>query len=268
MHEILEFVLRHGYLVLMVWVFVEQAGLPVPSVPLLLASGALAGMGRMNLAESLVLCMCASLAADTIWYELGRRKGLRILQWLCKISLEPDSCVRRTEGMFERQGARSLVFAKFLPGLGSVATPLAGIFRMRLGKFLLFDGLGVLLWAGSYLGAGYLFSGEIEHIAQWAASLGGSLLRLVMGLLAGYIFYKFVARQKFLRDLRISRISVDELKQKLDAGEELTIVDLRHSLDFEAEPETIPGARHLDSKELENMSSALSGHGEVILYCT
>ena len=268
MHGTLEFLLRHGYLLLVAWVFLEQAGLPVPSVPLMLAAGALAGVGRMNIGSSLALCIVAAVAADTIWYFLGRTQGIKILQWLCKVSLEPDSCVRRTEGLFEKQGARSLVFAKFLPGLSTVATPLAGIFRMRLRRFLLFDALGTLLWAGTYLALGYLFSGQIEKIAQSAAALGGWLLVvLVLGLI-GYVVYKYIARQNFLRDLRISRISVDELKQKIDAGEQLAIVDLRHSIDFEANPETIPGAYRMDARELSEKSEQLPQNREVILYCT
>src|SRR5271169_4165869 len=142
MHRTIEFLLHHGYLVLLAWVFAEQAGVPVPSLPLLLAAGALAGAGKLNFAIALLVCLLAAVSADTIWYELGRKKGIKILQLLCKISLEPDSCVRRTEGLFEKQGARSLLFAKFLPGLNTVATPLAGIVNMRVRKFLLFDALG------------------------------------------------------------------------------------------------------------------------------
>lgn len=268
MHNILEFLVRHGYLLLLVWVFLEQAGVPAPSIPLMLAAGALAGMGSMSFGGSLVLCIVAAVAADTIWYYLGRTQGIKVLQWLCKISLEPDSCVRRTEGLFEKQGARSLIFAKFIPGLNAVATPLAGIFRMRLRKFLLFDALGALLWAGAYLTLGYLFSGQIEKIAQNAAALGGWLVVVLALGLAGYIFYKFAARQKFLRDLRISRISVDELKDKMDAGEQLAIFDLRHSLDFEADPETIPGALHMDAKDLGESPELLQENREIILYCT
>jgi membrane protein DedA with SNARE-associated domain len=268
MHTMLEFLVRHGYSVLAVWVFAEQIGLPAPALPLLLAAGALAGTGRMNLFGALFLCVFATVLADTFWYQLGRHKGIKVLQWLCRISLEPDSCVRRTEGLFERQGAKSLLFAKFLPGLNAVATPLAGIFHMRLRKFLLFDALGALIWAGSYLVLGYLFSGQIEWIAQHAAVLGSWLLVLLVSGLAAYILYKFLARQKFLRELRVSRISVEELKQKIDAGEELSIVDLRHSLDFEAAPETIPGAVHINSKDLEAKDGLIPPDREVILYCT
>jgi membrane protein DedA with SNARE-associated domain len=268
MHSTLEFLLRHGYVVLLGWVFAEQIGLPVPSLPLLLAAGALAGTHHLSFFFSLFLSVLAALAADSIWYALGRIKGIKVLQLLCKISLEPDSCVRRTEGVFSTQGARSLLVAKFLPGLSTVAPPLAGIFHMRPQRFLLFDGGGSLLWAGTFLGLGYVFSGQIELIAEHALSLGGWLLVLLIAGLASYITYKFVARQRFMRQLRIGRISVDELKTKIDAGEPLVIVDLRHALDFEADPETIPGAFRMDAKDLEEKDNRLPHDREVILYCT
>src|SRR5712691_8686212 len=268
MHRTLEFLLHHGYVVLLGWVFAEQIGLPLPSMPLLLAAGALAGTGNLSFFASLFYVMLAAVAADSIWYLLGRRKGIRILQLLCKISLEPDSCVRRTEGLFAKQGARSLVLAKFVPGLGSVAPPLAGIFHMRPARFFLFDVLGALLWSSVYVGLGYVFSGEIERIAEHAFHLGSGLGVLVVGALAGDIGYKFVARQRFLRELRIARITAEELKQKIDAGEELVIVDLRHSVDFEADPEIIPGAFRMDAKELEEQTDRLPRDREVILYCT
>jgi membrane protein DedA with SNARE-associated domain len=268
MHSVLEFLLHHGYVVLLGWVFAEQIGLPVPSLPLLLAAGALSGMHQLNFFASLSICIFAAVLADSIWYELGRLKGIKILQLLCKISLEPDSCVRRTQGVFSKQGARSLLVAKFLPGLSTVAPPLAGIFHMRPRRFLLFDACGSLLWAATFLGVGYLFSGEIERIAAHAARLGGGLGVLLFGSLAAYLAYKIVARQRFLRELRIGRISAEELKKKIDAGENLVIVDLRHSLDFEAEPETIPGAFRMDAKELEEKNDRLPLDREVILYCT
>ena len=268
MHSALEFLLHHGYVVLLGWVFAEQIGVPIPSLPILLAAGALAGSGQFSFAASLMLSVSASLAADSIWYVLGRVQGIKILQLLCKISLEPDSCVRRTQGIFSKQGARSLLVAKFVPALGTVAPPLAGIFHMRPTRFLLFDAFGATLWAATYLGAGFVFSGEIEKVAEYAAHLGGGLFVLLLGALALYIAYKFIARQRFLRELRIARIDVDELKEKLDAGENVVIVDLRHSVDFEADPETIPGAFRMDAKELEETDDRLPRDRDIILYCT
>jgi membrane protein DedA with SNARE-associated domain len=268
MHSALEFLLHHGYAVLLAWVFAEQIGLPVPSLPILLAAGALAGSGRFNFAGAVFLSVFACLLADSVWYGLGRVRGIKVLQVLCKISLEPDSCVRRTEGLFAKQGARSLVFAKFVPGLGTVAPPLAGIFHMRASRFLLFDTFGALLWSSLYVGLGFIFSGEIERIAEHAFHLGGGLGVLVVGALVAYIAYKFLARRRFLRELRIGRITADELKQKIDAGEDLVIVDLRHSVDFEADPHTIPGAFRMDTKDLEHKDDRLPRDRDVILYCT
>jgi membrane protein DedA with SNARE-associated domain len=267
MHRTVEFLLHHGYIVLLAWVFAEQSGVPVPSIPLLLAAGALAGAGQLNILVSLLFVTLAAVSADFLWYQLGRRKGIRILQFLCKITIEPDSCVRRTEGVFAKQGARSLILAKFLPGLSTVAPPLAGIFHMRPRRFLLFDAVGALLWASTFLGLGYVFTGEIEPIAEHAASLGGWLVVILIGALASYLGYKFVARKRFLHNLRIARITVEELKHKLDSGEELAIVDLRHSMDFEADPEIIPGAFRLDARELEK-DDQLPRDREIILYCT
>jgi len=268
MHRTVEFLLHHGYVVLLAWVFVEQAGIPVPSLPLLLAAGALAGSHQLNFFASLAIATFAAVLADSLWYELGRTRGVAILQFLCRISIEPDSCVRRTEGLFSRQGARSLLFAKFIPGLGTVAPPLAGIFHMRVRRFILFDALGAALWASTFLGLGYAFSSEIEHIAERAASLGSGLVVLLIAALAGYLAYKYISRRRFMRELRIARISVDELKERLDAGEEVAVVDLRHSVEFEADPETIPGALHMDASNLEQHGELLRHDQEVVLYCT
>jgi membrane protein DedA with SNARE-associated domain len=268
MNQTVEFLIRHGYSVLFALVFAEQIGLPLPAVPVLLAAGALAGTGQMNFAVALVLGVAASLVSDTIWYEIGRRRGAKVLNLLCKISLEPDSCVRRTEGMFAKHGARSLLVAKFVPGLNTVAPPLAGIFHMRLPRFLLFDAGGALLWAGGFMGLGWFFSGQIEWVAEHALSLGSWLLVLILAALAAYIGGKYIQRQRFLRGLRIARITPEELKRLLDAGEQPVIVDLRQSLDFDAAPEIIPGAVHLASEELEQAHDAIPRDRDIILYCT
>jgi len=268
MHVTLEFLVRHGYVVLPTLVFAEQVGLPFPATPFLLAAGALAGRSHMSFWLCLLLASVSAVLADALWFQLGRKKGISVLQFLCRISLEPDSCVRRTEGVFAKQGARSLLVAKFVPGLSTAAPPLAGIFHMRRRRFLLWDFLGSVLWAGAFLLLGYIFSEQIEVIAERAASLGSGLMVLIVGALGGYITWKFIGRQRFLRELRIGRITAEELKEKIDAREELVIVDLRHSLDFEADPETIPGAFHMDVKELEERSDRLPPDREIILYCT
>jgi membrane protein DedA with SNARE-associated domain/rhodanese-related sulfurtransferase len=267
MKETLEFLVRHGYLVLFAWVLAEQAGLPVPSAPLLLAAGALAGKHRMNLLEVAALPLLAVGICDALWYQLGRRRGVKVLKLLCRISLEPDSCVRRTQVSFERNGPWALVFAKFIPGLNAMAPPLAGIIRMPWQRFLLFDGLGASFWAGSYIGTGFVFSEELERVAAHLTFMGRGLFALLLAALAAYVGWKFINRRRFLRKLRIARITPEELKHKMDSSEDVVIVDLRHAVEFTAEPETIPGAVHMDAGDLEEAFDVIPRDREIVFFC-
>jgi membrane protein DedA with SNARE-associated domain len=268
MGRTLHFLLQHGYIVVFAWVLLEQLGMPIPSIPVLLAAGALAGAGKLNLAWALFLAVFASLASDLCWFAAGRKRGAKVLGWLCKISLEPDSCVRRTEQVYLRYGARSLLVAKFLPGLSTVAPPLAGIFQMSCARFVLFDSAGALIWAGAYISAGYLLSNQLEDVAAYLAHLGIRLGALLLGSLAAFVLYKFIERERFLRSLRVARISPEELKQFMDSGENALVVDLRHSLDFEADPEAIPGALRIDPEDAETLPDQFPRDREIVLYCT
>lgn len=268
MQATIDFVSRHGLLLLTAWVFVEQLGAPIPTVPILLAAGALASAGRLDLWACVLVCVLASIVADWLWYELGRFRGVPVLRLLCRISLEPDSCVRRTQDVVSRQGARTLLFAKFFPGVNTVAPPLAGVVRMPRPRFLLFDTLGAALWAGTFLGLGFVFSGEIERLAERAEAMSGRAFALLGGGLACYVAYKFVKRRRLLRGLRVARISADELKARIDAGESLVIVDLRHGMELEVDPETIPGAVRIDADELSRSNDRLPHDRDVILFCT
>lgn len=268
MHSTLQFVLRHGYTLVFLIVLIEQAGLPIPSLPVLLAVGALAGAGRLSLALALALAVAAALIADSVWYELGRRRGHAILSLLCRISLEPDSCVRRTENAFASNGARSLLVAKFIPGLSTAAPPLAGMLRMSVPRFLAWDAAGGLLWAGTFAGAGFVFSAQLDRVAAYAQRLGSSLLLLLVGGLGVYIAFKYYERRRFIRELRIARITPEELKQKLDANEHVVVVDLRHSVEFDSDNVKLPGAMHLDPEEIENRHQEIPRDRDIVLYCT
>src|SRR5713101_7854818 len=168
MHHFVDFLLHHGYSVLFAFVLAEQIGLPIPALPMLLAMGALAGAGRLSFAAALALAVAASVSADTIWYWMGRKRGYAVLNLLCRIALEPDSCVRQTENVFSRFGAGSLLFAKFVPGLSTAAPPLAGLFRMPLPRFLLADTAGAAIWVLTFSGVGYIFRAQLEEAAEYA----------------------------------------------------------------------------------------------------
>ena len=260
-----DFLIRHGYAVLFGWVLLEQMGLPIPAAPLLIAAGALARAGKMNLTFALALALIAVILADLFWYSLGRYRGGRILKLLCRISLEPDSCVRRTENLFVRHGVHSLLVAKFVPGLNTAAPSLAGIFRMPVRRFMIFDFLGALLWVGSVTSLGLIFSDQLEQIAlRWS----GWLVAVLAGSLAAYVLWKFIQRRRFIRRLRIARITPKELMDKLRAGETISIVDLRQPMDIEAFPQMIPGALRIAMEEIEERHAEIPRDRDVVLYCS
>lgn len=268
MRETIDFLTLHGYTVLFVWVLAEQLGLPIPSLPMLLAAGALAGAGNLSIAWAVVLALTASVIADLLWYEVGRRRGGRILSLLCRIALEPESCVRRTEDAFQDHGSRSLLLAKFVPGLNTAAPPMAGVTGMRLWRFLLFDSLGALLWAATAVLVGYLFSGQLERLALYMARIGDLAVVLVVLLFFAYVARKYYARRQFQRRLWMDRITVEELKSKLDAGEPVAILDLRHPLDFLPYPQLLPGAIRMPPEEVEKRYQEIPRDRDIILYCT
>ena len=268
MEEAFDLIVRHRYLVLFGFVFAEQVGLPLPALPVLLAVGALASSGQIELLPAVGVAVVASILSDFLWYEIGRRRGASVLNLLCRISLEPDSCVRQTEELFARHGARSLLVAKFLPGYNTAAPPLAGVFQMRPARFLIFTAGGALLWIGSFVGLGYAFGDQLERVLHRLAALGGSLGTVAVIALAIYLVAKIWQRQHFLRELRIARITPEELHGKLAAGEDVIVVDLRHSVEFAADPESIPGALHLPVEQVDARSGEIPRDREIVLFCT
>lgn len=264
----LQFLVDHGASVLFLVVFVEQVGLPIPAIPLLIAAGALVGAGKMSLVTALLVPVAASLPPDLAWYYLGRVKGGKVLGFLCRMSLEPDSCVRDTENLFHRHGPRALLLAKFIPGFSTVAPPLAGIVGMGAATFLFYDTAGALIWAGLCVGVGALFSNQLEQVALLFDQTGGWFLTIIGVGLVGFIAYKFLHRQKFLRDFRMAKITVDELKQRMDAGDLITILDVRHPLALELDPDTIPGALNFLMEEIEHRHHEIPRDRDIILYCS
>jgi len=266
--ELGHFLEVYGYLVVFVWVFAEQIGLPVPAFPLLLSAGALAWHGRISFFLTMTTCLLACLAADTFWYELGRRRGSAVLNVPCKMSLEPDSCVERTRGVFDRRGPRSLLYSKFVPGLNTVAAPIAGMSRISYAHFLLFDVPGSLLWAGTSLLLGYLFSERVDAILRNSQMVGRFLLILAVAGVIGWIVWKYVQRRRFLKSVSIGRITPEELHTKLLSGEAPTIIDLRHPLDVLTDPRVIPGALQIRMDDLAKRAKEIPRDREIILYCT
>jgi membrane protein DedA with SNARE-associated domain len=194
---------QYGLLILPALVIAEQFGIPLPAVPALLGVGALAATGRVSMLLMLSAIAVAALCVDFAWYELGRRRGAPVLAKLCRLSLEPDSCVHRAEDVFARYGAPAMLVAKFVPGLTTVVPPLAGIFAIGRARFAIYEVGGVLLWAGTWMGLGYSFSEAITSLALSAARLGRMLGIVVVAVAGGYILVKYLRRRLFLQRLRM-----------------------------------------------------------------
>jgi membrane protein DedA with SNARE-associated domain/rhodanese-related sulfurtransferase len=263
-----QFLIQHGLPLVFAAVFVEQMGLPLPAMPWLLAAGALSATGQFNLALGLAVTVLACLVADAFWFYLGRYRGNQVLALLCRISLEPDSCVRRTQNVFTKYGLRGVFVAKFLPGMSTVAPPLAGMSGLSAARFLYVDAAGSLAYGASLLALGYVFSRQVEQIIAALSRIGGSALTLIIALAAIYIAYRYWQRQRLLHELRMTRITVAELRQLLDEGKAPLIFDLRSSAALEEDPTLIQGAIHLSMDEIEKRVDEFPRDRDIIVYCS
>jgi membrane protein DedA with SNARE-associated domain len=268
MDPVLEFVGRYGTSVVFLVVFLDQLGLPIPTVPVLMALGALAGVGRIDPLVGLLVAIVACLCADTLWFQLGRRKGTRVLGWFCRIALEPDTCVSKTHDLFSRYGVRSLLFAKFVPGYDTVAPPLAGLMGVPVRSFLLWSAGGALLWSGAFGGLGYLFSDSIEALAVAAERFGWTVLAILAGLCALYLAWKYTARQRVLRSIRMARITPQELHELILGGQEPMILDARSRGAIQAMPYAIEGAQPLLLEDVDARQLEIALQREVVVYCS
>ena len=256
---------HYGLAAVFLNVFVEQAGAPLPAYPTLVITGALAARGNYSTVTLLATAVVAALLADLGWYLAGKRYGSKVMSTLCRISLSPDSCVRQTESVYLKWGARSLLVAKFIPGFASIGSALAGALGTRLIAFLVFDSLGAALWAGSAIWLGSLFSSTVDDLLQALDSLGRQGLLLIGLALAVFIAHKWWQRSQFMKSLRMARISVDELHALRAAGTAPVIVDVR-PMHAQAGGR-IPGAMAITIDDIADFALDLPADGDVIIYC-
>jgi membrane protein DedA with SNARE-associated domain/rhodanese-related sulfurtransferase len=247
-----------------VLVLVEQVGLPLPTYPVLIVAGAWSARGGAAPAEIAAAAVVACLLADLAWYASGRRFGSRVLRAMCRLSLEPDSCVSDTEHLFARFGTRVLMLAKFIPGLGAVTTAMSGVVSARLPEFLLYDAIGAALWAGSAVALGSIFHDAVDDVFTELAALGRVGGVLILALLLVFLALKLWRRHQFFQQLRMSRITVQELQRLRQDGAPLLLVDARPSAS-RVRDGVIPGAIAFEIL-LQDAERSRRG-GEVIVYC-
>jgi len=259
---------QHGLTLVFANVLVAQLGLPLPALPMLVVAGTLVSDGTLRIESLALVVMVASLLGDTPWYYAGRRYGYRVLRTLCRISMEPDSCVKQTENIFARWGPPSLLLAKHIPGFSTVAPPLAGTMGVAYPRFLLYSAAAALLLAAAPVAAGYFFRNEVQSVLDWLESMGTGALAIIAAIVLGYALTKAIQRYLLIRFLHMVRISDTELRALIDSGRTPIILDVRSSLAREAEPRTIPGALPVDLDSVESMLERVLPDAEVVVYCS
>jgi membrane protein DedA with SNARE-associated domain/rhodanese-related sulfurtransferase len=267
MSQIIQLIESYGVLIVFGIVLLEQIGLPIPAMPILIVAGALAADGDISWPAVLAASLAACLLSDYFWFKAGRFYGKRVLRLLCKISLSPDYCVSQTEDKFRRFGAKSLIVAKFIPGFNTIAPPLAGAMGTSTPHFLGLSVAGGLLWSGVGIGAGAWFHNSIDKVLDTLDTMGGVALAGLLALLGLFVLYKYVERRRFRRSLPVERIQIDELAALIDSGQAPLIVDAR-SLTAQQLERAIPGALNFVGCEPGQLMASLEKDRHIVVYCS
>lgn len=268
---LMELIREYGFGIVFLNVFVEQLGAPIPAYPVLVVTGALEGADWVRLLWLVAVAVSAALIADLFWYQAGKAYGHRVLGRICRISLSPDACIRQTETVYGRWGARSLLVAKFVPGFASIASALAGVMGTPLRSFVLYDGLGALIWVGSAVYLGSLFSSTVEDLLGVLTALGQWGLLLLAVALGLFIVRKWWQRHRMVRSLRMPRMSVRELAGLHAQGMQPTVIDVRALPQYRQGH--IPGAQSWELRPRdggESHAHLLPQHDHphgVVVYC-
>lgn len=259
---------RWGLLLVFGSVLLEHGGLPLPAAPILVAAGALAEEGALRPEQLLGAALLACLIADHVWFLTGRRYGRRLLAGVCRLSLSPDTCVRKTDDLMSRHGAPLLLVAKFIPGVSAVAIPTAAAMGLPYGRFLLFDTLGCLLWSGAYVGAGMIFSREVNRVIDAMEQAGGWSLLIVLSLFALYVALKFAHRWRLRNLYRLVRITPAEMAALVHGGHELLVLDARSGLARQADPRLLPHSISADQDDILELLPHDARDKTIITFCT
>jgi membrane protein DedA with SNARE-associated domain/rhodanese-related sulfurtransferase len=257
----------HGVLALCLLLFAKRMGVPVPALPFLLLAGARGAADGVFALSALVAGSLASVLADAIWFIAGRRYGRSVLALMCRISVSPGSCIRKSELAFARRGAMTVLLAKFIPGVAGLAPPLAGALGMRSGSFTALNGAGTVLWVGSGMAAGLVFHRQLMQVVRTLQEMGAAAVPWLLLAIAAYIVWLVVRRLLINRAAgKAPRLHPHELADKLARGEKVMLVDVRGA-GAELGPR-IPGALHafLDSAMFDGLPVLPEGM-DLVTYC-
>jgi membrane protein DedA with SNARE-associated domain/rhodanese-related sulfurtransferase len=264
----LEMLQRWGLPLVFGSVLLEQSGLPLPAPPILVGAGALAAQGTIAPEAVLFAALLATLIADHAWFLAGRLRGRALLARLCRVSISPDTCVRKTDDLVARHGAPLLLVAKFIPGVSAVSIPTVAALGIPYRRFLFFDVLGSLIWCGSYVAIGMIFASEVRRALELMARFGGWSLAILGAAFAAYIGWKWWHRHKLRRLYRLVRIDPDAAARLRHDEPQTVFVDARSRLARTEDPRRIPDAIELDDGDVVQVLP-LEAHGRTIVtFCT
>lgn len=269
MNEALSLLQRHGYQLIFAWVFLEALGLPLPAAVIILVGGAMSAMGQLKIHWTMGTAVGALLVGDMIMYFLGRVTGWAILSVICSISMNPETCIIKSATGFYRRGKTTLLFSKFLPGVNTVAAPLAGSLQMRFLQFLGLDLIGATAYVALYALLGFFFSRELAGILK-GLSAAQSIVGWILG--AGLLFYVAYRLRVALKNRLyrvVPKVQVDKLRERMEQnGDNILIYDVRSHGYYEKNAQRIPGSLRLEPASVEQMLSELPREKEIYLYCT
>lgn len=268
MESILHILEHHGYLALIGMVFLEALGLPIPAAVALVAAGAAAAWKLLAL-KYVILCSAVPIiAGDTILFFLGRKSGWGLLGFLCRVSMNPETCILRSAESFYKRGRMTLLFAKFVPGLNAMAAPLSGSMRMRYSQFLRFDAAGTTVYVLAYTVAGFMFSRVIRDVGRVFDQVGRTVEWAFAVAALVYVVYRVWLYWTHRVYRVVPRAQVEELVQRIDAGEDMVILDVRSHGYYDAGAQRIRGSVRFEPNKFEGAVKALPKDKLIFLYCT
>jgi membrane protein DedA with SNARE-associated domain len=270
MDQFLFLIAHHGYLIICATLFAEAIGLPVPAALALVVGGTAAASGSLSAAAVLLFAITATVLGDSLLYVLGAYMGWNLLGFLCKVSASPETCILRSAESFYKRGRATLLIAKFIPGVNTMAPPLAGSMKMPFEQFLGLDLVGASIYALAYGGVGFLFRDFLLAITRGFRAAGHVVEIVVIAAVMAYIGYRIWTYRKHRVYRIVPRIQVLELAKKLKAegAEKILLVDVRSHGYYDSGATRIPGSIRLEPNNLSEESKTLPRNNDIYLYCT
>jgi membrane protein DedA with SNARE-associated domain/rhodanese-related sulfurtransferase len=270
MGDLLSQIAHHGYLVIFLVVFLEAAGLPVPAALALVAGGAAVASGALRGSELFMLVVIAMLVADSVYFVLGAYMGWHLLGFLCKVSADPESCILRAAESFYKRGRKTLIVAKFIPGVNTMAPPLAGSMKMPFWQFLGLDFLGASLYALAYGALGFVFRDFIADIARGFQAAGHAVEIVIAVAVVVFIAYRLRLYGQQRADRVVPRIHVTDLAAKLQSAEsaKILLADVRSHGYYDPGASRMRGSIRLEPNNLSEELKTLPKDKDIYTYCT